>query len=40
MVLSSVVAVVGGYWVLERWQALREVEWPHLDANALVRVAV
>ena len=40
IVLSSVVAVVGGYWVLERWQALREVEWPHLDANALVRIAV
>ena len=40
IVLSSVVAIVGGYWVLERWQALREVEWPHLDASPLVRIAV
>jgi hypothetical protein len=40
IVLSSVVAIVGGYWMLERWQALREVEWPRLDATALVGVAV
>jgi len=40
IVLSSVVAIAGGYWMLERWQALREVEWPRLDATALVGVAV
>jgi hypothetical protein len=35
VILSAVVAVVGCYWIVERWQVLRQVQWPRLDADAV-----
>jgi hypothetical protein len=29
--LSSVAAVIAGYWMVERWDALRQQEWPDLS---------
>ena len=30
VILSSVAAVIAGYWMVERWDALRQQEWPDL----------
>jgi hypothetical protein len=37
--LSAVVAVIGGYWIVERWQVLNQTQWPRLDADAVVGAA-
>jgi hypothetical protein len=39
IILSAVVAVIGCYWIVERWQVLNQVQWPRLDADALVGAA-
>jgi hypothetical protein len=36
IILSALVAHTGWHWMTERWQVLRQVEWPRLDAAALV----
>jgi hypothetical protein len=33
IVLSALVALVGSYWMVERWQVLRQTEWPRLDSD-------
>jgi hypothetical protein len=39
IVLSALVAHTGWHWMTERWQLLRQVEWPRLDAAGLVDLA-
>ena len=39
IILSAVVAVIGCYWIVERWQVLNRVQWPRLDADAVVSAA-
>jgi hypothetical protein len=39
IILSALVAHTGWHWMTERWQVLRQVEWPRLDADALVSLA-
>ena len=39
IILSVVVALIGGYWMVERWQVLRDTEWPRLDAAGLLSLA-
>jgi hypothetical protein len=39
IILSALVAHTGWHWMIERWQLLRQVEWPRLDAAALVDLA-
>src|SRR5439155_13786539 len=34
IMLSAVVALVGGYWMVERWQVLSQTQWPRLDGDA------
>jgi HupE / UreJ protein len=36
VILSTIVAVIGGFWMAERWQVLKQTEWPHLDVDALI----
>ena len=36
MILSAVVTLIGGYWMVQRWQVLNQTQWPRLDADALV----
>jgi len=36
IILSAVVAVIGGYWIVERWQVLHQMEWPRLEGEAVV----
>jgi HupE / UreJ protein len=36
IILSAVVAVIGGYWIVECWQVLNQMQWPRLDADAVV----
>jgi hypothetical protein len=31
--LSIVAALVGSYWFVERWQVLKQIEWPRLDGD-------
>ena len=38
--LSAIVAAVGAFWVLERWQVLRDTGWTRPDANALLSLAI
>jgi hypothetical protein len=39
IILSALVAHTGWHWMTERWQVLWQVEWPRLDAAALVGLA-
>ena len=39
IILSALVAHTGWHWMTERWQVLWQVEWPRLDAAALVTLA-
>jgi len=39
LILSTIVSLIGGYWMIERWQVLRETEWPRFDAAALLTLA-
>lgn len=39
IILSALVAHTGWHWMTERWQVLWQVEWPRLDAHALVSLA-
>jgi hypothetical protein len=36
LALSSIAAVIGGRWFVERWQALEQLGWPHLGASAVI----
>jgi len=39
IILSALVAHTGWHWMTERWQVLQQVEWPRLDAAAIVLLA-
>lgn len=39
IILSAVVAHTGWHWMMERWEVLRQSEWPRLDAAGLVTLA-
>jgi len=39
IILSAIVAHTGWHWMLERWEVLRQVEWPRLDGAAIVSLA-
>jgi len=39
IILSATVAHTGWHWMTERWQVLRQAEWPRLDAAGLVSLA-
>ncbi len=39
IILSAIVAHTGWHWMTERWQVLRQAEWPRLDAAGLVTLA-
>ena len=39
IILSAVVAVVGSYWIVERWQVLKQVQWPGLDPDTVLNGA-
>ncbi|HYY70746.1 MAG TPA: HupE/UreJ family protein [Terriglobales bacterium] len=39
IILSAIVAHTGWHWMLERWEVLRQTEWPRLDAAAIVTLA-
>jgi hypothetical protein len=39
IILSALAAHTGWHWMTERWQVLWQVEWPRLDADALVSLA-
>ena len=39
IVLSAIAAHTGWHWMTERWEVLRQAEWPHLDAAAMVTLA-
>lgn len=39
IILSAVVAHTGWHWMTERWEVLRQAEWPRLDAAGLVTLA-
>ncbi len=39
ILLSALVAHTGWHWMTERWELLRQAEWPHLDAAAIVTLA-
>jgi hypothetical protein len=36
IVLSAIVAHTGWHWMIDRWEALRQAQWPRLDAASLV----
>ena len=39
IILSAVVAHTGWHWMIERWETLRQSQWPPLDAAGLVILA-
>lgn len=39
IILSALVAHTGWHWMTERWQVLRQAEWPRLDAAGLISLA-
>ncbi len=39
IILSAIVAHTGWHWMLERWEVLRQSEWPRLDAAAVITLA-
>jgi hypothetical protein len=39
IILSAIVAHTGWHWMTERWEVLRQAEWPRLDAANLVTLA-
>jgi hypothetical protein len=39
IVLSTVAALVGSYWFVERWQVLKQVEWPRLNGDTALSAA-
>lgn len=39
IILSAIVAHTGWHWMTERWQVLRQAEWPHVDATGLMILA-
>jgi hypothetical protein len=39
IILSAIVAHTGWHWMMERWEVLRQAEWPRLDAAAFVTLA-
>ena len=39
IILSAIVAHTGWHWMMERWQVLRQAEWPRLDAATAVTLA-
>jgi len=39
IVLSTVAALVGFYWFVERWQVLKQVEWPRLNGDTAFTAA-
>jgi HupE/UreJ protein len=39
IVLSAIVAHTAWYWMTERWEVLRQAEWPRMDAAAVVSLA-
>jgi hypothetical protein len=38
VILSALVAHTGWHWMVERWAALSQFDWPELDASLLVSV--
>jgi hypothetical protein len=39
IILSAIVAHTGWHWMTERWEVLRQAEWPRLDAAGVVTLA-
>lgn len=39
IILSAIAAHTAWHWMMERWQVLRQVEWPRLDAAGLITLA-
>jgi hypothetical protein len=39
IILSTIAALVGSYWFVERWQALKQVQWPRLDGDTALGAA-
>jgi HupE / UreJ protein len=39
IILSAIVAHTGWHWMMERWEVLRQSQWPRLDAAAIVTLA-
>jgi hypothetical protein len=39
IVLSAIVAHTAWHWMMERWEVLRQAEWPSLDLAAIVTLA-
>jgi hypothetical protein len=39
IILSAIVAHTGWHWMTERWEVLRQAQWPRLDAASLVTLA-
>jgi hypothetical protein len=39
IILSAVVAHTGWHWMVERWEVLRQTQWPQLDAAGLMILA-
>ena len=39
VILSSVVALIGGYWIVDRWPAFYQTQWPRPDADVTLGIA-
>jgi hypothetical protein len=39
IILSAIAALIGSYWIVERWQALSQ-QWPLLNADAVVTASL
>ena len=39
VILSSVVALIGGYWIVDRWPAFYQTQWPRPEIDAIIDFA-
>src|SRR5437660_5719736 len=39
VILSSVVALIGGYWIVDRWPAFYQTQWPRPDVDTVIDFA-
>ena len=39
IILSAIVAHTGWHWMMERWEVLRQTQWPSLDATSVMVLA-
>jgi hypothetical protein len=39
LLLSGIAALVGSYWLVERWQVLSQIPWPRLDLDMVLDAA-